>query len=268
MLNLEELKQLVAFADYGTLAKVAEEFHISTPSVTRSMQNLEESFGVALFRRGKNRITLNETGEVAVACARKLLQEAEQTLSQVRTFDARRKTIVIKSCAPAPLWELLKKLGSSHPGMTISSEICQNEEVLQHIGQKDCDLAILPFSVSLPDWTVEEFMTEQLYACVPKEHELAGYPEIHWSDLNGFNFLLRSELGFWDTLCRKKMPASKFLVQTEESVFEELVRASTLPCFTTDYIVNRDSAYPGRVNIPIRDEGAKITFYVIKQKGR
>lgn len=110
-------------------------------------------------------------------------------------------------------------------------------------------------------------MTEQLYACVPREHELAGDPEICWSDLNGFNFLLRSELGFWDTLCREKMPASKFLVQTEESVFEELVRASTLPRFTTDYIVNRDSAYPGRVNIPIMDEEAKITFYVIKQKG-
>ena len=42
MLNLEELKQLVSFADSGTLAKVAEDFHISTPSVTRSMKNLEE----------------------------------------------------------------------------------------------------------------------------------------------------------------------------------------------------------------------------------
>lgn len=122
-------------------------------------------------------------------------------------------------------------------------------------------------SIPLPDWTVEKFMTEQLYACVPKEHELAGDPEICWSDLNGFNFLLRSELGFWDTLCREKMPTSKFLVQTEEAAFEELVRASTLPCFTTDYIVNRDSVYPGRVNIPIMDEEAKITFYVIKQKG-
>ena len=47
MIDLYELKQLAAFADLGTLSRVAEAFHISTPSVTRAMQHLEESFGVA-----------------------------------------------------------------------------------------------------------------------------------------------------------------------------------------------------------------------------
>ena len=37
MIDLNELSQLVAFADLGTLSRVAEEFHISTPSITRSM---------------------------------------------------------------------------------------------------------------------------------------------------------------------------------------------------------------------------------------
>ena len=85
--------------------------------------------------------------------------------------------------------------------------------------------------------------------------------------MNGFNFLLRSELGFWDTLCRQKMLASKFLVQTDEGVFDELVKASSLPCFTTDYIQNRDVAYPGRINIPILDEEVNVTFYLLTRKG-
>lgn len=54
MPDLEEFKKLVAFADVGTLSKVAEQFHIFTPSLTRSMQNLEEYFGVSLFNRSKN----------------------------------------------------------------------------------------------------------------------------------------------------------------------------------------------------------------------
>ena len=61
MLDLYELRQLVAFAELGTLSKVADQFHVSTPSITRSMQHLEESFGVPLFHRGKNKIELNET---------------------------------------------------------------------------------------------------------------------------------------------------------------------------------------------------------------
>lgn len=53
MVDLYELKQLAAFAELGTLSRVAEKFHLSTPSVTRSMQHLEAYFGVPLFRRGK-----------------------------------------------------------------------------------------------------------------------------------------------------------------------------------------------------------------------
>ena len=40
MIDLYELSQLVAFAELGTLSRVAEKFHISTPSITRSMQKI------------------------------------------------------------------------------------------------------------------------------------------------------------------------------------------------------------------------------------
>ena len=107
MINLDELRQLVAFAELGTLSRVAEQFHVSTPSVTRAMQYLEEAFAVPLFTRGKNRIILNETGWEAVESARRLLEEAELAVVQVRAFDQRRRTVTVGSCAPAPLWALL-----------------------------------------------------------------------------------------------------------------------------------------------------------------
>ena len=175
MVDPYELKQLAAFADLGTLSRVAEEFHLSTPSVTRSMQHLEQYFGVPLFTRGKNKIELNETGKLAADHARKLLAEAEQAVAR-------------------------------HTSLT-------------------------------------------------------------FAEINGFNFLLRTELGFWDALCREKMPSSKFLVQTDTAVFDEVVRASSLPCFTTDYGQLR-FGYPGRVNIPLTDEEAHVTFYLAKKRGR
>lgn len=53
MLDLLELEQLAAFAEYGTLSKAAQELHISQPTLTRTMKRLEEEFGVPLFVRGK-----------------------------------------------------------------------------------------------------------------------------------------------------------------------------------------------------------------------
>ena len=258
MIDLYELRQLAAFADLGTLSRVSEKFHISTPSVTRSMQHLEDAFGVPLFTRGKNKIELNDTGIVAVEYARKLLQDAEQTVQQVRLFDQRQRTVVVKSCAPAPLWELLPKLNAKKPGMMVSSAICQNDEVLSAWQDGSCDIAILPFPVD----RAKPFMQENLFVCVPEDHALATHKSLTFADINGFNFLLRTELGFWDALCREKMPASKFLVQADVSVFDELVRSSSLPCFTTDY-GQFQGTYPERVNIPLTDDEAHVTFYTI-----
>ena len=261
MLNLYELSQFAALAELGTLSRVAEAFHVSTPSVTRAMQHLEDSFGVPLFTRGKNKIALNDTGRLAAEYARKLLDEAERAVDQVRAFDARQRTIVIRSCAPAPLWELLRRLSAAQPGKTLSSAICRNEEVLAAWENGDCDIAILPYWLE----NGREVMRERLFVCVPEDHELAQHSALTFAEINGFNFLLRTELGFWDALCREKMPASKFLVQTDDGVFDELVRASSLPCFTTDYFHRQNAGYPGRVNIPLTDAEADVTFYLIER---
>ena len=265
MLDLNELQQLVEFAELGTLSKVAEAGHISTPSITRSMQHLEESFGVPLFARSKNRIALNETGQAAVEAARRVLAEAERAVRQVQEFEQRRRTLVVKSCAPAPLWELLPRLNAAHPGMTVASSICRNEEVLAAWHDSSCDLIILPFPLQEAGTAVRELMREKLFVCVPLGHELARHETLTFADINGFNFLLRTELGFWDALCRQKMPSSRFLVQTDAFAFDELVTSSSLPCFTTDYFSNAQRCYPGRVCIPLADPEADVTFYLAER---
>lgn len=54
MLDLNELEQFVTFAKYGTLSKTAEILNISQPTITRTMQHIEEAFAVTLFERGKS----------------------------------------------------------------------------------------------------------------------------------------------------------------------------------------------------------------------
>ena len=54
MMELEQLRQLVAFAEQGTLSRAAEELHISQPSLSRTMQALEEELQASLFIRQKN----------------------------------------------------------------------------------------------------------------------------------------------------------------------------------------------------------------------
>lgn len=263
MLDLLELEQLSAFADCGTLSKAAENLHISQPTITRTMQHLEDVFGVPLFLRSKNHIALNETGWKAVEYARELLKDAKEAVEGVRAFDRSLHTINVSSCAPAPLWNLLPALNESFPGMTISSAIKNNVSVLDDLRSENCTLAVLPEGLAPEDYCSVPFLKENLSICVPPDHELAGYSELSFAELNGYNFLLGTRLGFWDDMCREKMTASRFLVQTDQFTLQELIRESSLPCFVTDLTAEDKETFGGRIIIPITDREAKVTFHLV-----
>lgn len=263
MLNLNELEQLLAFAEKGTLSLAAESLHISQPTITRTMQHLEETFGVSLFYRGKNKITLNATGEKAVEQARQLLTAADNALKSVAAFDKSLHTITVSSCAPAPLWFLLPALSVAWPHMTISSSLKNVSAVLKDLACGSCQLGILPADAVPEPYVHLPFLEEHLYICIPFSHNLADKTSVTFSDINGFNFLLRSEIGFWDEMCRVQMPASHFLVQTDDFTFRELIRESSLPCFTTDLAHDYEVLLESRVKIPITDPQANVIYHLV-----
>ena len=52
-------------------------------------------------------------------------------------------------------------------------------------------------------------------------------------ELDGENMLVFSNIGFWQELRMRKMPHSRFLFQSDRFSFNQLVRSSVLPCFTS-----------------------------------
>jgi len=263
MLNLEELEQLVAFKELRTLSKVAEKFLISTPSLSRSMQHLEEDFGVPLFDRSANRVSLNETGERAVEVARRILSTSQQGIKEVRQFDQSLKTITIASAAPAPLWFLLPQLTTLYPNKQISHQICSIRQTIDAIENKEIDLAVLPFAYEQNQTTCLPYLQEKLAIAVTTEHDLARLESVSFEAINGYNFLLMDQIGFWNELVQEKMPASKFLIQSNRFEFEELAYNSTLPRFATNLSQEREKIQDDRVMIPISDPEAHVHYHLV-----
>ena len=61
--------------------------------------------------------------------------------------------------------------------------------------------------------------------------------------------LLRAQLGFWNRVTDAKMPNTHFIVQ-EDAAFNELVKASALPSFTSDLVIQREGEAP--IELPFR----------------
>ena len=267
-MNVTELQQLAAMEELGSFSEVARRFYVSTPTVTRNMARAEQFFGVALFSRGKNRVELTEAGRLAAAGARRTLRELESSVAEVRAYDRSLRTIDVVSCAPAPLWVLAPRTSRLYPGMSVTTRVADLAQTEDALATGSCDVAVLPHPAEDPELLSVHLMDEHLYLCVPTDHALVDRDAVAFADLNGFNFLLSSDLGFWNDIVRRSLPASRFLVQDDEFALNELIRTSSLPCFTTDVALERRYRDVGgsRVMVPITDPEANVSFYLVASK--
>ena len=78
MMELLFIGAAIAFSRQGTLSGAAEKLHISQPALSQSMKKLEESLGVSLFERSKNKIALMRNGIMAVQLGEKIAEQSRR----------------------------------------------------------------------------------------------------------------------------------------------------------------------------------------------
>lgn len=265
-MNIIQLEQLVEIANQKTLSATAESLHISQPALSRSMQKLEVDLQTTLFKRTKNSIQLNDTGEVAVKYAKNVLNAVSTMRNGINEYEKKKRTISIGSCAPAPLWKLLPLLSREFPEATISSEIKNTFQILSGLKEFQYQIAVLPQIVEDKDFLSFKFCEEHLFFSVPPSHPLATSSGVYLEELNGETVLLMSNIGFWSELTDKKMPDSYFIVQEKSYDHKELVRLSALPSFASDLAMEQEKSISNRIQIPILNKEANPQFYVIIRK--
>ena len=201
-----------------------------------------------------------DAGKLAVEYARKILDQTGDMVNSIRDYDRKRRTIFVGSCAPAPLWNLIPALSDLYPDMTISSEIRDSEVLLQGLQDGTYQTILLPFSVEEKGIFCVKYKEEHLLFSLPPAHPLSGSSGLYLKDLNGESMLLRPQLGFWEHIINEKMPNTHFIVQ-KDTDFDELVKASALPTFNSDLVIQREGKVPNRITIPILDEEVNVTYY-------
>lgn len=268
MLNLDELKQFVTFAEMGTLSKTADFLHVSQPTITRAMQSMEEDFGVSLFTRSKNRIEFNDTGRLAVEYSRKIITAADDALKMVRSYDSSLRIFKVKSCAAAPLAALMPRVIGKFSDRPLSSELAPEELVLDSVRHNICNIGIVTKNINEEDIFCREFMTEKLFICLPQEHELIkpNIQGLSFEEIDGTDCLMDSERGLWTDLCYEKLPKTHLRFPKKGSDFEKEAKTSPLPFFATDRNTFSDEIFRGRITLPVTGEGAAITYYLIARE--
>lgn len=263
MIELYELRQFAAFASAGTLLDAAESLHLSQPALSRNMKKLEEDLGIPLFIRRKNRLELNENGKYVLTLAKELLADAESLVEKAQTYDRKNRTISFGVCSPAPSWLISPLLVSLYPNKMLQTETADEKLLLSGLENHTYQLIALSHKPEGEQYFAKICGRESLLFALPKGHRFARRKSLSFKEMNGENMILMNGIGFWNFIRTEKMPDSRFLTQSDRFSFEELVRSSSLPSFTTDLAKKYLETENIRIEIPISDPEASVTYYLV-----
>ena len=259
-MDLSQLEQIVATAECGTISAAAEATHVSQPTLSRSMRQLEAELGCELFERTKNRARLNDAGRVVVGHARAILAERQRMADDLSELARRLRTLRVASVAPAATWRLTSVLVAADPSAIVEPELVGELEAERRLAEGACDLALTLHPVHVPGVRSMPLCTESLSVAVPTGHPLSTRTSVSFADMDGLPFLVFEQIGFWMGVVERNLPSSQVIVLNDRFVFEQLLGNSQLCAFSTDIAVN-DPNRTGRVAVPIADADAHASYF-------
>ncbi len=82
-MELRVLKYFLMVAREESITKAANLLHITQPTLSRQMMQLEEELGVKLFQRGKYNVTLTEDGMLLRRRAQEIVELSDKTVREL-----------------------------------------------------------------------------------------------------------------------------------------------------------------------------------------
>jgi LysR family hydrogen peroxide-inducible transcriptional activator len=145
--SLRQLQYAAAVADTGGFRRAAQLCHVSQPSLSAQLAQLESALGVRLFERDRRRVLVTAAGTEVLARARRVLLEADDLMTaSTRLRDPFRGTLrigVIPTVSPYLLPEITPVIRSRYPRLTVRWIEEKTEVVLRTLREGGLDAALL-----------------------------------------------------------------------------------------------------------------------------
>ncbi|MGN1183233.1 MAG: LysR family transcriptional regulator [Faecalibacillus sp.] len=263
MVDTRHLYYLVVVSQCETLLKASEQLHISQQAIGRALRKLEEELQVSLFDRTKNKMVLNQYGQMAVTYAKNILLQLEQMENTIRLVEKQNRIMMIGACAPRPLKDVYMHVTTLYQDITIATELNGQQELLKGLYDHSYQLIIIPERTKDKALYCQLWGKEELYVSLCHQHPLSSKKMISFHDLDGETILLYKNIGFWYDLVLSQMPHSTFIIEDNRQHFKELAARSDLVTFATDLSLDEEGNDHHRIILSISDEEAIMPFYCI-----
>jgi DNA-binding transcriptional LysR family regulator len=188
------LRYFTAVAEELHFGRAATKLHISQPSLSRAVRELELSLGVDLFVRTNRSVRLTEAG-------RTLLEEAPPTILRVERCFLRAQRVgrgelgdlsvgFLPSVTALLLPPAVTAFRKDYPEIHLELREMLDDPLLTALESRAIDLAILRSGRGGSDITFEPLFDDPIHVVLPLGHPLADRDQLTFGDLENEQFVL------------------------------------------------------------------------------
>jgi DNA-binding transcriptional LysR family regulator len=187
-MNFAQLKAFQAVANNGSITRAAQLLHVSQPSVSKHIKNLEEDYGVRLFERNAGAAELTDAGSSLLRHVNAILVHLDEATRELNSPKNLKKSAPLKiagsyAASALVLPSLLVNFKNKHRDASIILRTGTTREVKSMLLNSTVEIALLNELPVNPEFASEPFRKEKLVVFAAPNHPLARKKKLTLSDL-------------------------------------------------------------------------------------
>lgn len=152
-MEIRVLKYFLAVAREGSITRAANSLHLTQPTLTRQLQELEKELKQTLFTRGKSQITLTPEGIILRKRAQEIIDMVEKTEAEFLSISSALSGDIYIGCGETEsmkyVAEIIKQIQTSYPNIKFHIQSGNAEDITEKLDKGLLDFGILIQPVDL-----------------------------------------------------------------------------------------------------------------------
>lgn len=197
MVDLVRIETFLHAAEQLNFSEAARTLHLTQPTVSHHIKNLEKDLGVELFERQGTAIKLTEAGRLLVPWARKVLRdsfEMEAVMESLKEGIAGNLFIACSTTAGKyVLPQLAARFSLRHPNIRTTLLRCTPATVVPNLLDGEANLGVISYEIPDKEMELQRFFQDSIVVIVPHNHPFITKSRILPEDLLGEPIIMREE---------------------------------------------------------------------------
>lgn len=192
-MTLRHINIFIAVADEGGMSAAAKKLHISQPSISQAISELEKYYDVKLFERLSQKLYITREGELMLSYSRHIMDSFKQMEESIKL--TAEKSLLRIGCSVTVgtclINDILNQAKEKMPTLSFQVMVSNSTDIERAILCNEVDLGIVEGIIKSKDLLMTPICQDELVLVCGSCHPLAKEKTVTFDQLDGQDFVCR-----------------------------------------------------------------------------